>query len=120
MNAIGIALVWCVAQVTLFSLLATSLYLAVRRLRPAAAATVVLTGMMIVILLSLSAEILEVHVWDGIHAVVIAREELPGDQGSFLDMRWLTRVQGRWLNEGNDSRRTIEAARRKIEESRSH
>ncbi len=55
MNAIGIALVWCVAQVTLFSLLATSLYLAVRRLRPAAAATVVLTGMMIVILLSLSA-----------------------------------------------------------------
>jgi beta-lactamase regulating signal transducer with metallopeptidase domain len=68
----------------------------------------------------LGAEILEVHVWDGIHAVVIAREEVFGPQGSDMDMRWLTRVQGRWLNEGNDSRRTLEAARRKIEESRSH
>ena len=39
----------------------------------------------------LGAEILEVHAWDGIHAVVIAREEVFGPQGSDMDMRWLTR-----------------------------
>jgi len=53
MNAIGIALLWCVVQVTLIGLLASGLYLVVRRLRPAAAASVVLTGLAIVVLLSL-------------------------------------------------------------------
>ena len=37
MNAIGIALAWCIVQVTLIGLLAAGLYLLVRRLRPAAA-----------------------------------------------------------------------------------
>ncbi len=55
MNTIGIALVWCIAQVTFVSLMAAGLYLLVRRLRPAAAATVVLTGLAIVMLLSLMA-----------------------------------------------------------------
>jgi hypothetical protein len=67
----------------------------------------------------LDTEILEVHVWEGIHAVVIAREEASDVQGFYMDMRWLTRVDGRWLNEGNDRRRTIEEARQKIEQSRS-
>jgi beta-lactamase regulating signal transducer with metallopeptidase domain len=53
MNAIGIALVWCVAQVTLIGLLAAGLYLVVRRLRPAAAMPVVFTGLAIVVALSL-------------------------------------------------------------------
>ena len=53
MNTIGIALVWCVVQVTLIGLLAAGLYLVVRRLRPAAAAPVVLTGLAIVVALSL-------------------------------------------------------------------
>ena len=44
MNAVGIALVWCVVQVTLIALAAAALYLVVRWLRPAAAATVVLAG----------------------------------------------------------------------------
>lgn len=52
MNAIGIALVWCVVQVTLIGLLAGGLYLVVRRLRPAAAASVVFTSLTIVVLLS--------------------------------------------------------------------
>jgi hypothetical protein len=68
----------------------------------------------------LGAEIIEVHVWDGTHAVVIAREEDPESERGYMDMRWLDRVDGRWLNEGNDSRRTIEDARQKIEDSRSH
>ncbi len=53
MNTIGIALVWCVVQVTLIGVLAAGLYLVVRRLRPAAAASVVLTGLAIVVVLSL-------------------------------------------------------------------
>ncbi|MGO8753093.1 MAG: M56 family metallopeptidase [Thermoguttaceae bacterium] len=53
MNAIGIALVWCVVQVTLIGLLAAGVYLIVRRLRPAAAASVPLTSLAIVVVLSL-------------------------------------------------------------------
>ena len=68
----------------------------------------------------LGAEIVEVHVWEGTHAVVIAREEDPESGRGFMDMRWLDRVDGRWLNDGNSSRRTLEEARKKIEESRSH
>ena len=55
MNTIGIALVWCIVQVTLMGLLAGGLYLLVRRLRPAAAASVVLTGLVTVVVLSLLA-----------------------------------------------------------------
>ena len=55
MNALGIALLWCVVQVTLIGLLAAGLYLVARRLRPAAAASVVLTGLAMVVLLSLLA-----------------------------------------------------------------
>jgi len=52
MNTIGIALVWCVLQVTLVGLLSAGLYLGVRRLRPAAAAPVALTGLLVIVLLS--------------------------------------------------------------------
>ncbi|MGA2257104.1 MAG: M56 family metallopeptidase [Thermoguttaceae bacterium] len=51
----------------------------------------------------LSAEILEVHVWDGTHAVVIAREESASGGDSYMD----------------DVRSTLDAARQKIEQSRS-
>jgi hypothetical protein len=68
----------------------------------------------------LGAEVIEVHEWDGIHAVVIALEEDAVSGRGFMDMRWLDRVDGRWLNQSNDSRRTIEDARQKIQESRSH
>jgi hypothetical protein len=105
--------VWWVVQVTLVGLSVAALGLMVRRLRPVATAAVVLTGLTVVVALSLTAmspwprlsvpalaahmeagekaplpkdaadrllvaEILEVHVWDGIHAVVIAREETKG------------------------------------------
>jgi beta-lactamase regulating signal transducer with metallopeptidase domain len=53
MNAIGIALLWCVVQVTLIGLLAAGLYLVVRRMKPAAAGSVVSTGLGIVVVLSL-------------------------------------------------------------------
>ncbi len=52
MNALGVALVWCVAQVTLIGFLCGGLYLGVRRLRPAAAAPVAMTGLVVVVLLS--------------------------------------------------------------------
>jgi beta-lactamase regulating signal transducer with metallopeptidase domain len=52
MNAFGIALVWCAAQVTLIGALAAGLYLAIRRPRPAAAFSVVFTCMVVVIGLS--------------------------------------------------------------------
>ena len=55
MNTIGIALVWCIVQVTVLGLLAAGLYLLVRRFRPAAAAPVVLTGLVMVVVLSLLA-----------------------------------------------------------------
>jgi hypothetical protein len=51
-NAIGIALIWCIVQITLLSLLAGGLYLLVRRLRPAAAAPIVLSSLAIVVILS--------------------------------------------------------------------
>ncbi len=54
----------------------------------------------------LGAEIIEVHVWDGTHAVVIALEEDPATGRGYMDMRWLDRVNGRWLNQSNDSRRS--------------
>jgi len=53
MNALGIALTWCVLQVTLIGLLAAGLYLAVRRRWTAAAVPVVLTALAIVVVLSL-------------------------------------------------------------------
>ena len=55
MNAIGIALVWCAVQVTLIGLLAGGLYLLVRRLKPVGAASIVLTGLAMVVVLSLLA-----------------------------------------------------------------
>jgi beta-lactamase regulating signal transducer with metallopeptidase domain len=55
MNTIGIALVWCIVQVTLLGLLAGGLYLFIRQVRPAAAAPVVLAGLATVVVLSLMA-----------------------------------------------------------------
>ncbi|MBN1590625.1 MAG: DUF1559 domain-containing protein [Pirellulales bacterium] len=52
MNALGIALLWCVVQVTLVGLLVGGLYILVRRIRPAAAVPVVLTGLVMVVILS--------------------------------------------------------------------
>jgi beta-lactamase regulating signal transducer with metallopeptidase domain len=68
----------------------------------------------------LGAEILEVHVWERTHAVVIAREGGIGSPGSSIDIRSLTRVDGHWLNNGNDRRRTVEEARQLIDRARSH
>ena len=55
MNTIGIALVWCAVQVTLLGLLTMGLYAVVRRLRPAAAAPIVLSALMTVAILSVMA-----------------------------------------------------------------
>ncbi len=55
MNTIGIALTWCAVQVTLIGLLASGLYILLRRMRPAAAEPVVLTGLLMVVILSLLA-----------------------------------------------------------------
>jgi beta-lactamase regulating signal transducer with metallopeptidase domain len=54
MNTVGIALVWCIVQVTAVGLLAGGMYLMIRRVRPAAAATVVLTTLVMVATLSLA------------------------------------------------------------------
>ena len=55
MNAIGIALVWCIVQITLLGVLAAGLYLLVRRLYPAVAAPVVLSSLAVVVVLSILA-----------------------------------------------------------------
>ena len=52
MNEIGIALVWCIVQVTLLGLLSGALYLIVQRIRPGAGAPVALTGLLAVVVLS--------------------------------------------------------------------
>ncbi len=62
---------------------------------------------------ALNAEILEVHVWDDIHACVIAREK-DGRGRDYFDLRYLNRVDGRWLNNGNDGSDTLERARQRI------
>jgi beta-lactamase regulating signal transducer with metallopeptidase domain len=54
-NTIGIALIWCIVQITLLSVLAAGLYLSVRRLRPAAAAPVVFSTLAMVVVLSIFA-----------------------------------------------------------------
>ncbi len=56
----------------------------------------------------LGAEILEVHLWDDRSAVVIAR--MPKD----WDLRWLSWVDGKWLNDGNDGEPSLELARARI------
>ena len=53
MNTIGVAMVWCVVQVTLVSLFVGGLYLLARWLRPAAAASIVLAGLVAVVILSI-------------------------------------------------------------------
>jgi beta-lactamase regulating signal transducer with metallopeptidase domain len=52
MNTIGIAFVWCAVQVTLIGLLASGLYILLRRIRPAAAEPIVFTGLVMVVILS--------------------------------------------------------------------
>lgn len=65
----------------------------------------------------LTAEILEVHTWDGDYAVVIAR--MLGRK-QVIDTRWLTRVNGRWLNEGNGGADSVEEARKEIRRGRAY
>mgnify|MGYP001007741726 FL=1 len=55
MNAVGIALLWCVVQVTLLAAVCGVLYLIVHRLRSAAAAPVVLAGLLTIVLLTVLA-----------------------------------------------------------------
>jgi hypothetical protein len=64
--------------------------------------------------ISLNCEIIEVHVWDETHAVVIARTKVYGREGYVMDLRWLELVKGRWLNTGNDHADSIENARKKV------
>ena len=68
----------------------------------------------------MATEILEVHVWGEDRAVVLARQSDFQKSGSYIDLRWLTRVNGRWLNFGNDVRDNIEQARQKIAPSRTN
>ena len=56
----------------------------------------------------LGAEILEAQLWDRTNAVVIART--PRD----IDLRFLTFVDGQWLNDGNDGAPSLEGARARI------
>lgn len=55
MNELGIALLWCVFQVTLLSLLAAGFYATMRRFGPRVGALVALTGVSLVIVLTLLA-----------------------------------------------------------------
>ena len=45
MNAVGIALVWCAVQVTLFGLSAAAVYLVSRRWQPASGTSVTVAGL---------------------------------------------------------------------------
>jgi hypothetical protein len=87
MNAIGIALTWCIVQITLLGVLAAGLYLLVRRLRPAAAAPVVFSSLAVVVVLSL----LALSPWprwpfDGAassaHAVALANSPMPTEKAA--------------------------------------
>ena len=62
----------------------------------------------------LNAEILEVHVWEETNAVAIAR--MPND----FDLRWLCRVNGKWLNDGNDGAPDLERARKRVLHGRAY
>ncbi|MBN2215932.1 MAG: M56 family metallopeptidase [Pirellulales bacterium] len=55
MNTLGIALLWCVVQVTLVGLLAAGIYVLARRFWAAAAVPIVLAGLVMVVTLSLLA-----------------------------------------------------------------
>jgi hypothetical protein len=63
----------------------------------------------------LNTKIIEVHVWDKIHAAVIT----DGGTREF-HIRAITRVDNRWLNEGEDVAGSIEAARAHVDRMRSH
>jgi hypothetical protein len=65
----------------------------------------------------LGAEVIEVHVWDRSHAVVIARFPLRGPRKPF-DLRLLETVGGRWLNAGNSRVESLEQARQEAERLR--
>ena len=53
MNTLSIALLWCVVQVTLLTLLATGFYYALRRLGPQAGGAVALSTVALIVGLSL-------------------------------------------------------------------
>jgi hypothetical protein len=59
----------------------------------------------------LNAEVVEVYAWGDSHAAVIGRMK------SHMDLRWLLRVDGRWLNMGNDGAATLDRARQLIKQS---
>lgn len=65
----------------------------------------------------LEAEILEVHVWEKTNAVVIARTPDVG-QGRVWDLRWLSKLNDQWLNEGNDGAASLEQARATVARGR--
>lgn len=52
MNEVGIALVWCAAQVTLIGVLAAVVYAVARRIGPAAGSLVVITSLLVIVALS--------------------------------------------------------------------
>lgn len=62
----------------------------------------------------LTCEIIEVHVWEESHAVVIARIKEYGRESYTMDLRSLELVKGHWLNNGNGSADSIENARKNI------
>jgi hypothetical protein len=57
----------------------------------------------------LNTEVVEVHAWGDTHAAVIGRTK------NRIDLRWFLRVDGRWLNMGNDGAATLPEVREMVE-----
>ncbi|MBI5386400.1 MAG: hypothetical protein HZA90_17150 [Verrucomicrobia bacterium] len=62
----------------------------------------------------LGAEILEVNLWRQTNAVVLAQ------MSRDIDLRWLCRVGGQWLNDGNDGVPNLEKARARVAHGRAY
>jgi hypothetical protein len=63
----------------------------------------------------LAAEVLEVNIYQETNACVFAKLDVYGKEE--VDMRWLKLEKGRWINDGNDRRDTVEQARAKYANS---
>ena len=67
----------------------------------------------------LNTEIVEVHVWDKTEAAVIVETRIQRGTRDF-HIRRLARLNGRWLNGGEDLAGSLEQARQNVEQRRSH
>lgn len=62
----------------------------------------------------LGSEILEVHVLDATHAVVISQRKDFDRENRVIELNWMRRIGGRWLNEGYDRDTHLDKARQKV------